>query len=468
MAYGGNFYALVRGVGGRHGRRPGALGRADRPRAGDHGRDQPRRRARAPRGRADLRLPPRRLLRGRRRGGTRNATAIEPGWLDRSPCGTGTSARMAQLHARGELALGEDFVNESVIGTRFTGRLVEETTVGGLPGGRAGDHRPRVGDRDGPVPARRRAIRSPRASRCERARTSSCVGGGHRRRLRGARARARRRERRGDRARRRLGRGLLVGQRRPARAEPRAADRGARVAARRARLDGPARLAVRAQAQAVAGAVAGALPAGLDGAARRTTARRCSASCAARASALFRELAAEGIDGGFDEPGCLTVHTSADAEEHAAAEAASETGPRARRAGAERRRGAGAGAGADRARPRRGAVPRRGALRPGAAGGRGRRRRGRARGAAAHGRRGVRGRAGRRRRRPTGRSAPGPSSSRRARGRAGWPGPPACGSRCRAARATRRSGTRRPRRCGCRSTCTTSAWSPTRWATARG
>ncbi len=62
----------------------------------------------------------------------RSATAIEPGWLDRSPCGTGTSARMAQLHARGDLALGEDFVNESVIGTRFTGRLVEETSVGGF------------------------------------------------------------------------------------------------------------------------------------------------------------------------------------------------------------------------------------------------------------------------------------------------------------------------------------------------
>jgi proline racemase len=57
------------------------------------------------------------------------ATSIHPGWLDRSPCGTGTSARMAQLHARGELALDEDFVNESVIGTRFTGRVVEETTV---------------------------------------------------------------------------------------------------------------------------------------------------------------------------------------------------------------------------------------------------------------------------------------------------------------------------------------------------
>jgi D-amino-acid dehydrogenase len=41
---------------------------------------------------------------------------------------------------------------------------------------------------------------------------------------------------------------------------------------------------------------------------------------------IFRELAAEGIDGGFDEPGCLTVHTSSAAEEHAAAEAASETG----------------------------------------------------------------------------------------------------------------------------------------------
>ena len=63
----------------------------------------------------------------------RAATSIHPGWLDRSPCGTGTSARMAQLHARGELAVGEPFVNESVIGTRFTGRLVEETEVGGRP-----------------------------------------------------------------------------------------------------------------------------------------------------------------------------------------------------------------------------------------------------------------------------------------------------------------------------------------------
>jgi proline racemase len=60
------------------------------------------------------------------------ATSIHPGWLDRSPCGTGTSARLAQLHARGALAVGEAFVNESVIGTRFIGRVVEETTVGGV------------------------------------------------------------------------------------------------------------------------------------------------------------------------------------------------------------------------------------------------------------------------------------------------------------------------------------------------
>jgi proline racemase len=61
----------------------------------------------------------------------RAATAIHPGWLDRSPCGTGTSARMAQLWGRGELALDTPFVHESIIGTRFTGRLVEEVSVGG-------------------------------------------------------------------------------------------------------------------------------------------------------------------------------------------------------------------------------------------------------------------------------------------------------------------------------------------------
>ena len=52
------------------------------------------------------------------------------GTLDRSPCGTGTCARMATLYAKGELALGEDFVHQGILGTTFTGRLVERTTVG--------------------------------------------------------------------------------------------------------------------------------------------------------------------------------------------------------------------------------------------------------------------------------------------------------------------------------------------------
>ena len=64
---------------------------------------------------------------------SRHAMAIYPGWFDRSPCGTGTCARMAQLNARGELAVGDELVNESFIGSRFTGRLLGETTVGDLP-----------------------------------------------------------------------------------------------------------------------------------------------------------------------------------------------------------------------------------------------------------------------------------------------------------------------------------------------
>ena len=52
------------------------------------------------------------------------------GALDRSPCGTGTCAKMAALHAKGQLGLGEDFCHESVLGTLFTGRLLRETKVG--------------------------------------------------------------------------------------------------------------------------------------------------------------------------------------------------------------------------------------------------------------------------------------------------------------------------------------------------
>ncbi|MFE5339788.1 proline racemase family protein [Isoptericola sp. NPDC056578] len=63
----------------------------------------------------------------------RHALINHPGWLDRSPGGTGTSALMAVHHARGRLQRGQAFVNESFIGTEFTGRVVEETTVAGCP-----------------------------------------------------------------------------------------------------------------------------------------------------------------------------------------------------------------------------------------------------------------------------------------------------------------------------------------------
>ncbi len=55
------------------------------------------------------------------------------GALDRSPCGTGTCAKMAVLHHRGELPLHEDFLHEGPLGTLFTGRLIRETKVGEHP-----------------------------------------------------------------------------------------------------------------------------------------------------------------------------------------------------------------------------------------------------------------------------------------------------------------------------------------------
>ena len=60
----------------------------------------------------------------------RNAVFYGDKAIDRSPCGTGTSARMAQWHARGKLKMGDDFIHESIIGSQFTGRIEEETWVG--------------------------------------------------------------------------------------------------------------------------------------------------------------------------------------------------------------------------------------------------------------------------------------------------------------------------------------------------
>ncbi|WP_332658755.1 4-hydroxyproline epimerase [Brevundimonas sp.] len=63
----------------------------------------------------------------------RNAVFYGDKAIDRSPCGTGTSARLAHLHATGRLPLGQAFVHESYIGSRFTGLVEAETEVGGRP-----------------------------------------------------------------------------------------------------------------------------------------------------------------------------------------------------------------------------------------------------------------------------------------------------------------------------------------------
>ena len=65
--------------------------------------------------------------------GGRNAVFYGDKAIDRSPCGTGTSARMAQLVARGKLAKGEQFIHESIIGSQFVGRVEDLTTVGDFP-----------------------------------------------------------------------------------------------------------------------------------------------------------------------------------------------------------------------------------------------------------------------------------------------------------------------------------------------
>ncbi|PBC20007.1 MULTISPECIES: 4-hydroxyproline epimerase [unclassified Mesorhizobium] len=63
----------------------------------------------------------------------RNAVFYGDKAIDRSPCGTGTSARMAQLHAKGKLKAGDAFVHESIIGSLFKGKVEKEVTVAGRP-----------------------------------------------------------------------------------------------------------------------------------------------------------------------------------------------------------------------------------------------------------------------------------------------------------------------------------------------
>jgi 4-hydroxyproline epimerase len=62
----------------------------------------------------------------------RNAVFYGDKAIDRSPCGTGTSARMAQWYAKGKLKKGDEFIHESIIGSKFIGRIEEETTINGM------------------------------------------------------------------------------------------------------------------------------------------------------------------------------------------------------------------------------------------------------------------------------------------------------------------------------------------------
>jgi 4-hydroxyproline epimerase len=63
----------------------------------------------------------------------RNAVFYGDKAIDRSPCGTGTSARMAQWHGKGKLKKGDLFIHESIIGSKFTGRIEDEVMMGGKP-----------------------------------------------------------------------------------------------------------------------------------------------------------------------------------------------------------------------------------------------------------------------------------------------------------------------------------------------
>jgi proline racemase len=62
----------------------------------------------------------------------RNTVAIDPGKLDRSPCGTGCSARMAVLHARGEMQVGDLFIANSILGSRFDCTILDRTSIGNV------------------------------------------------------------------------------------------------------------------------------------------------------------------------------------------------------------------------------------------------------------------------------------------------------------------------------------------------
>lgn len=63
----------------------------------------------------------------------KNTVVVPPGGIDRSPCGTGTCAKLATLYAKGEIGLQEEFIYESIVGSTFRGKVIEETMVEHVP-----------------------------------------------------------------------------------------------------------------------------------------------------------------------------------------------------------------------------------------------------------------------------------------------------------------------------------------------
>jgi len=135
IAYGGNFYALVEAKGLGLDIAPEEAG--DLVRAGVSIR-------KAVNDQLTVRHPERPFIEGlthvefygppaRPEAHAKNAVVIPPGSIDRSPCGTGTSAKLATMYAKGEWKVGQEFVHESIIGTLFRARITEETRVGKLP-----------------------------------------------------------------------------------------------------------------------------------------------------------------------------------------------------------------------------------------------------------------------------------------------------------------------------------------------
>lgn len=134
IAYGGNFYAIVEAS---------SVGLELLPENAEEITDMGKRIRKAVNSQLEVQHPEKPFIKGLTHvefygppthpdAHVKNAVVIPPGSIDRSPCGTGTSAKIATLYAKGQLKKGEQFVHESLIGTIFRARVVDEARVGDI------------------------------------------------------------------------------------------------------------------------------------------------------------------------------------------------------------------------------------------------------------------------------------------------------------------------------------------------